>query len=257
MKVFISWSGPKSKEMSIILERWMSLIFPHIQFFISDEIEKGSNFLEIILKELNEASLGIFLLTKGNTSSQWIQFEAGAFASKGDDSKIFPIWLDPDIDISDTGPLRFYQGCFVNQKDIKLLIKSINNSLPDPIAEETLIRLYDSNKEELFFNWQLIENIPSGEIDKLITNRDILNSIFAHVQRIYDDTKSLNKNSRQVGGFRKIDNIKPCTFSDHVTKVEGMGHYCGRLPRGGHFTSNEAWSIAIGEQQFEYKPLTK
>ncbi|MEP4599263.1 MAG: hypothetical protein ABJZ98_00005, partial [Saccharospirillum sp.] len=118
MKIFISWSGPKSKEMSIILRKWLPLVFPSLDFFISDEIEKGANFLEVILKQLQEAQLGLFLLTKGNTKSQWLQFEAGAFASKGLTSKIFPMWLDDNLEIDETGPLRFYQGSRINETDL-------------------------------------------------------------------------------------------------------------------------------------------
>lgn len=274
MKIFISWSGPKSKQMSIILKNWLPLVFPHLQFFISSEIEKGSNFLEVILKQLKESSIGIFLLTKGNVSAQWIQFEAGAFASKGVESKICPIFLDDDIQIDDTGPLRFYQGSLINEKDIFKLLESINNSLSEPFAKEILLRMFNSNKEEFFMNWDLIKNIPTTDKMGMRTNRDFLKQIYQIVfesrstsERALKNTENCirafeNKFGTKVGvseGPPPIvrPDLSPCTFAENIQKEPRMALFTSHFPYGGDFSSSEAWYIALGEVEYEYKTVSK
>jgi hypothetical protein len=270
MKVFISWSGPKSKQMSIILRNWLPLVFPHLEFFISSEIEKGSNFLEVILKQLKDSSIGIFLLTKGNVSAQWIQFEAGAFASKGVESKICPIFLDDEIQIDETGPLRFYQGSLVNEKDIFKLLDSINNSLPAPFAKEILIRMFNSNKDEFFDNWELIKNIPTTDKMGMRTNRDFLAQIYQIVfdSRITSE-RALKNMENCIKAFEtkfeaKIGisegpppivrpDLSPCNFAEGIEMLSGMAKFTSRFPYGGDFSSTEAWKIALGDIEYEYR----
>ncbi len=274
MKVFISWSGPKSKHMSIILKNWLPLVFPHLQFFISSDIEKGANFLDVILGELKDASIGIFLLTKGNVSAQWIQFEAGAFASKGVESKICPIYLDDDIDIDETGPLRFYQGSLINEKDIFKLLESINNSLQQRLEKEILLRMFNSHKEEFFLNWELVKNIPTTDKMGMRTNRDFLTQIYHIVKDSRVTSERTLKNTENcIRAFEtKFDitigrtdgpppvirpDLSPCYFTANVKRVPGMAKFTSHFPYGGEFSSNEAWSIAIGEIEYEYKTFTK
>ncbi len=270
MKVFISWSGPKSKQMSIILKNWLPLVFPNLQFFISSDIEKGSNFLGVILEELKDSSIGIFLLTKGNISAQWIQFEAGAFASKGVESKICPIFLDDDIPLDETGPLRFYQACLINEKDIFKLLDSINNSLPEPYAKDILLRMFNSNKEEFFMNWELIKNIPTTDRMGMRTSRDFLTQIYQIVfnsritsERALKNTENCirafeNRFETKIGvseGPPPIvrPDLRPCNFAENIEKEPRMAQFTGHFPYGGDFSSSEAWYIALGEVEYEYK----
>jgi hypothetical protein len=274
MNIFISWSGPRSNEMAVLLRNWLPLIFSDLNFFISMEIPKGANFLEVILKELTESSLGIFLLTKGNVNSQWVQFEAGAFASKGIHSKICPVWLDEDIDRDETGPLRFYQGTLVNEKDVYQLLESINNARNKPIEPDVLRRTFNSNKEEFFYNWELIKNIPTIDFMGNKTNRELLDFIYKTIKRSRITIDKISKDSSvlvkelgeklglntegagsQSGSTVDARDWGHCTFSDNVTKVEGMALLNGNFLNGGHFTSNEAWDIAIKKKSYEYMPL--
>ncbi len=246
--------------MSIILNNWLPNIFPHASFFISSDIEKGANFLEVILKALKESSIGIFLLTKKNTSAPWIQFEAGAFASKGVESRICPLYIDDDIEIDETGPLRFFQGSLINEKDIFKLLSSINANLETPYPTERLLRLFESNKKEFFYNWDLIKNMQSvsGQARKSTKELVIeLTQNISYIRRNHQNTLNV------ISALEKVHDIKiprepqTVTLKSNTisTDTKKATNYSSALPDGGEFISMEAYEIATGAREFEYKTI--
>lgn len=262
MKIFISWSGKKSKEMSAILNNWLPLIFPHANIFISSEIEKGANFLEVILTALKESSIGIFLLTKGNTAAPWIQFEAGAFASKGVHARICPLYVDDDIEIEDTGPLRFYQGSLINESDIFKLLSSINAIQETPYANDKILRLYEANKKEFFYNWDLIKNIQCAHGSSRKTTKELIIDIIRDTAKIRQSNENIIS---LISATEEIHNIKIPRYPSYgigtlkantiSSGVIGVPKRSSATPDGGDFTSSEAYEIAVGRRQFEYKRL--
>lgn len=262
MKIFVSWSGKKSKEMSIILNNWLPLIFPHAHIFISSEIEKGANFLEVILTALKESSIGIFLLTKGNTTAPWIQFEAGAFASKGLHARICPLYIDDDIEIEDTGPLRFFQGSLINENEIFKLLSSINALQEPPYQNEKLIRLYESNKKEFFHNWDLIKNIQCTHGAARKTTKELIIDILKNTAKISacDEniknlilaTEEINKIKIEKYPSYGVVTLKANTISHEVV---GVPKFSTVTPDGGDFSSSDAYEIAAGKKLFEYQRL--
>jgi hypothetical protein len=78
MKMFISWSGERSKALALVLEEWFPMMLQNIKPFISDNIEKGTKGLNTIAKELEETNYGVICLTKDNLDAKWIHYEAGA-----------------------------------------------------------------------------------------------------------------------------------------------------------------------------------
>jgi hypothetical protein len=77
-KVFISWSKKYSGEIAKIIKTYLEDIFGNkVDFFISKEIDTGQIWHEEISKALQEADMGIFILTSENINAPWILFEAG------------------------------------------------------------------------------------------------------------------------------------------------------------------------------------
>jgi len=67
MKVFISWSGPFSKQVAELLRDWVGDVLQGVQPWISSEdIEKGSFWFGEISNQLAETSFGIICLTTEN-----------------------------------------------------------------------------------------------------------------------------------------------------------------------------------------------
>jgi hypothetical protein len=85
--VFLSWSGPNSKEIARALKNMFETkVFANekIRCFVSDEdIASGSDWWNKIKRELKSCKIGIICITKENMSAPWIYFEAGTMVARG------------------------------------------------------------------------------------------------------------------------------------------------------------------------------
>ena len=66
MKVFISWSGTKSKKTAEVLSAWIRQVIQAADTWISSDIEKGARWNEKVSLELEETKIGIICLNKEN-----------------------------------------------------------------------------------------------------------------------------------------------------------------------------------------------
>ena len=107
MRVFISWSGQRSRALGSALRNWLSKVIPGISFFDSEEIPKGKNWHVEVIKALRGCSIGIFCITPENLRSQWVLFEAGALAQHGDQPTLLTYTIGP---VELTGPLSHFQS---------------------------------------------------------------------------------------------------------------------------------------------------
>ncbi|MDA9291569.1 toll/interleukin-1 receptor domain-containing protein [bacterium] len=105
MKVFISWSGTRSKAMANALKEWIPLIVQHAKPFVSDkDISAGDRWAQAIAGELESSDFGILCITPENISSEWIMFEAGALSKSMQVGKVIPLLFG--LELSDlSGPL--------------------------------------------------------------------------------------------------------------------------------------------------------
>jgi len=127
MKVFISWSGERSKAVAKVLRRRLGNIIQAVEPYMSDQdIDKGVRWFDDVSSELQNTSFCIVCLTPSNLSSEWISFESGAIASKPDESQVTALLIG--LKPSDvTGPLAQFQHTEVNEEDFRKLARSINN----------------------------------------------------------------------------------------------------------------------------------
>jgi len=130
MKIFICWSGERSRQTAAAMDEWLPAIFGKGTTFYSEKaIEKGTRWFEAVSRELNLATAGLICVTLENVRAPWIHFEAGALA-KAVDQKLFTYLhgLEPgDLD----GPLSAYQYTKATEEDTKRLVKSLAEFL-DP-----------------------------------------------------------------------------------------------------------------------------
>lgn len=131
MKVFISWSGPTSKNIAEIFRQWIPSVIQVVKpYYSPDDITKGTRWGTEIAKELDESKVGIICLTKDNLQSPWIMFEAGALSKNIDKSKVCPMLFGVEpTDIQ--GPLVQFQAAKFNKEEMKKVVKMINNELGD------------------------------------------------------------------------------------------------------------------------------
>src|SRR5947209_7773018 len=117
MKIFISWSGERSKVVAETLRDWLQDIIQALEPWISADIEKGQRWSSEIATQLEQAQVGIICLTQDNLNSRWLHFEAGAL-SKTPKSYVCTFLLDIEPTDFD-GPLTQFQHTRAQKEDIK------------------------------------------------------------------------------------------------------------------------------------------
>ncbi|MEE0762468.1 MAG: TIR domain-containing protein [Acutalibacteraceae bacterium] len=141
MKIFISWSGNKSKETAKTLKKWIPLIIQNTQpYFSSTDIDKGVRWSKDIANELQDTSFGILCVTKENLASAWLNFEAGALSKSIETSKVCPLLIDlKPSDIINNSPLLQFQMTNITKDDIFKLFESINSNLGDSKIDDSIL----------------------------------------------------------------------------------------------------------------------
>lgn len=140
MKVFISWSGEKSRAVAEIFKKWIPCIIQSAEpYFSSADIDKGARWSTDIAKELQDANFGILCVTKDNLDSPWLNFEAGALSKSMEQSKVCPLLIDLKPAEIQNSPILQFQMTTVNREDMYKLFKSINaNSGEARLADSVL-----------------------------------------------------------------------------------------------------------------------
>ncbi|MDC3962572.1 TIR domain-containing protein [Polyangium jinanense] len=126
MKVFLSWSGDRSRRVARTLREWLPLVLQHVEPWMSEkDIEAGERWGIEIGKKLEESFFGVICLTKENLTAPWILFEAGALSKIMASSAVCPYLLGLDFgDI--TGPLSQFQAKKASKEHTRALVESIN-----------------------------------------------------------------------------------------------------------------------------------
>jgi hypothetical protein len=139
MKVFLSWSGTRSRKVAESLRDWLPNILQVVEPWMStSDIERGRDFSQVLRQELAESNFGVLCLTKDNCRSPWILFEAGAVGKAMDISHVCPYLIDMEsTDLPD--PVRLLQAANADEDGTYKLVQTINNaSLTVKLAESQL-----------------------------------------------------------------------------------------------------------------------
>jgi hypothetical protein len=154
VKVFISWSGERSRVVASMLGEWLPDVIGGIKTFVSDDdIAKGARWQTVIANELDEATFGIVCITRDRLTAPWLNFEAGALSRRAQENTETPV-ATLLLDISNPGevpqPLAQFNATVATKDDIFKLVKSINKSMGEEAAEShRLTRLFNRGWSEL------------------------------------------------------------------------------------------------------------
>lgn len=174
MKIFLSWSGERSKYIAETLSNWLEQVLQVAEPWISTDIEKGKRWSEEISIKLKESKVAIICLTNDNLDSKWIHFEAGAIA-KTEDAYVCTFLFDINP-TSVQQPLSQFQNTKNSKTDVLKLIKTINTNIGSSGGKS----LKDKNLESVFNTfWPQLENslknIPKSKEGKIIrSDRELL-----------------------------------------------------------------------------------
>ena len=143
MKVFLSWSGERSKAVAVALRGWLEDVLQDVKPWMSDkDISPGALWFDQLNKELALTSFGIVCLTPENTKAPWLLFEAGALSKAVESARIVPYCFELDP-AAVQPPLAVFQGIRADEQGTERLLKSINECLESPLTEERLKRGFD------------------------------------------------------------------------------------------------------------------
>lgn len=201
MKVFISWSGAKSKKVAIIFRDWLPQVIQSVETFVSSEdIEKGSRWNTDIAQELKESTFGIICVTKDNLNAPWLNFEAGALSKTIDNTYVAPFLFNIKPSELSGSPISQFQATSFSKDDLKRLIDTLNvatgNSLTPQRLDTAFELCYSSLEDQL--NKLLSEEAESESSNEEGQSINILEEILEtsrNTQRILGNTDlKLNNN---------------------------------------------------------------
>ncbi|MFT9385540.1 TIR domain-containing protein [Acetobacter sp.] len=221
MKIFLSWSGNRSKEVATLLSEWLPRVIQSARPWISSrDIEKGSLWSEVIGEQLGKIATGIICLTKDNKEKPWISFEAGALAKGISTNRVCTFLID--LEPSDVqGPLAQFNHTSARKKeDIVYLLQALNdrleeNKLTPSILENALEVHWDDFETRLN---GILEETPAEEQVPERSDGDIL-------KEILENTRSLNKRVSDLESRgSKVLQVKPRSIT--IEKyIESAGNF--------------------------------
>ncbi len=144
MRIFISWSGPRSKHIAEALRSWLPKVLQSVRPWMSDEdIAAGSRWLPEVSGELATAKLGILCVTPENQASPWLVFEAGALSKTLEQTFVCPMLFDLDLGQL-SGPLAQFQASRLDRPGMQRLVETLNFALgPSALPVESLGEIFD------------------------------------------------------------------------------------------------------------------
>lgn len=134
MKLFISWSGERSRQMAKALDDWLPKVLQQVDPWMSEsDISAGERWSLELGKQLEASEFGIICLTPDNLAAPWLLFEAGAISRSLSSGSVCPYLLDLDVrDIS--GPLSQFQAKKADKRSTLDLLNAINQRTRKPVA---------------------------------------------------------------------------------------------------------------------------
>lgn len=206
MKVFMSWSGARSRAAAELLRWWTRSIIQAARPWISTEdVDRGSLWFSEISNNLSDTSIGIVCLTHENKDRPWILFEAGALAKGLSNSRVctFLVDLEPS-DIRD--PLAAFNHTQPNELDMRKLARTLNRALGDnALSDEVLTDAFNAYWPQFQERWQvLLDSIPPATVVVKRPADDIMSEILENVRGMNQRIRALEANSEQLPTWTSV-----------------------------------------------------
>lgn len=228
MKVFMSWSGDKSKAIAEKLRDWLPTIVQSVEpWMSSQDIPAGGRGMLAMANELEVGSFGVLCLTQENKQAPWINFEAGALSKVIDTSKVVPFLVN--LKISDvTGPLTQFQAVNACDKDdVFRMIKAIAAaSGPRPVPEDRLHKIFDALWPELEAKINELRNNTTGHEqgeENHRSERDILEELLTL-------TRNADRRLTQFASTEQVINVYGHTAPEPSIRGQASKLSAGDLP---------------------------
>jgi hypothetical protein len=240
MKVFLTWSGEKSRRVAEILREWLPNVIQALEPWLSSEdIEKGSQWGADITSRLKESKAGIICVTETNISAPWLNFEAGAISNSIVRPLVCTFLMGPKS--SDlTGPLTLFQATLPTREDLRRLLGTLNKALEgDALQEKKLDAAFEVWWTKLEGEFQSIRSVASP-VKQTRSERDIMEetlNIVREVQKHLSAAAAFPQQASIIGSFLSPGMVSVSPDSSYGTWIPATVH--GSLA-GPHVTPSDA-----------------
>ena len=225
MKVFLSWSGARSKKVALIFKDWLPSVIQSIDAFVSSEdIGKGSRWSTDIAQELEESKFGVICVTKENFSAPWLNFEAGALSKTIENTYVAPFLLDIEPSALAKTPISQFQATSFNKADLKRLVETLNiadgNFLPPRRLDAAFELCYAKLEEQL--GKLLVEQSKTENVIVAPAELPVNSGILEEILEISRNTQRLveNTDAKPYNDFEMLQK----KIEEVLSKKDSQGH---------------------------------
>ncbi|MGS8279878.1 hypothetical protein ACU7AI_17925 [Pseudomonas aeruginosa] len=198
MKVFVSWSGQRSKAVAELISDWIKCVLQASQPWISTrDIDKGAIWFSEISDQLKDTAAGIVCLTQENKNKPWILFETGALAKGLSTNRVCTFLIDlQSSEIED--PLAQFNHTFPERTSMWGLICSLNSCLDQSRLDERILRqVFDTYWPQFDQRFkEAIKSTPQTENVEPRSEQSILAEILSNTRSLSSRVRDLEQ--RQV-----------------------------------------------------------
>lgn len=247
MKIFISWSGTRSKSFATDFTDWIRCVIQGVRPWIStQDIPNGSIWFNEIAEELSDTQRGFICLTKENLCNPWLLFEAGALFKGLPTSRVCTILIGiaPEEVPS---PLGQFNHTKTTKDDIWKLVHEINQEMKEQAMKPMTLK---SVFEKYWDDFQVfsrkaeeikIDAVPANDF----TEKQMLAEILALVRNQGRANSSMGSSDPV-----KDDFLAYSRWYDAVEKSGSITLYLDNLRDGfNHVQSQLAKPMSILERQ--------
>lgn len=209
MKVFLSWSGERSKAVAELLNEWLCCVIQAARPWVSTrDLDRGSLWFSEINDQLKDTSVGIICLTQENRVRPWILFEAGALAKGLSTARVCTLLIDLEPkDVED--PLAQFNHTSPTEESMFNLVRTLNTALGvnglDPRVLEQVFETYWPQFDKKFKD--IVKNIKDISSAKPRAKDDLLGEILENTRLLNNRIRRLERAQEEFPIKQNIKNL--------------------------------------------------
>jgi hypothetical protein len=251
MKVFVSWSGPRSQALAQALRDWLPLVLHYVDPWLSEsDIAAGERWAQSVAKQLETSNFGIICVTRENVAAPWILFEAGSLAKSLEGSRVIPLLLD--LEFSEiSGPLAQFQAKKADKDGLSEVVNGVNHASDQPDSDERISQLFDALWPKLESQLSAIPK-HAGSAKPIRPQHEILEELVASVRAIDARVREVEESVTENRPFRRARHrFHPFMFRElHHMLGERPGEPIGILMLASMLRDDAPWLYELGLEAY-------
>jgi hypothetical protein len=230
MKVFISWSGSRSRATAELLRDWIKCVLQATRPWVSTrDIDRGALWFSEISDQLKDTSVGIVCLTNENKNKPWILFEAGALAKGLSSNRVCTFLVDlKSADLED--PLAQFNHTLPERDSMFELVRTLNTCLETNMLDERILeQVFETYWAQFSTKFKaILKDIAPIEKVEPRSEKNLLAEILENTRFLGNRIRNLETKSLQISSSNSCNNNK----SIHIPYQEFMGSIRDMLDSG-------------------------